>query len=142
MQPQLPEVSDEIAAFIVEGTHRLAVISINDYGYLLSTRMALTYLDRANQILESKPSFDGVFIAEANRLKAVAKAITHDYAQFETFCRDSESFNHLKTRNWIEWISKCAVRAISRGYCGRVGHHLAYKICRFHSRVCSLLTEK
>lgn len=142
MQPQLPEPSDEITTFIIEGMHRLSIISINDYGYLLSTRMALSYLDRATQILESKPSFDSVFITEANSLKALAKAIALDYAQFETFCCDCESFDHLKTRNGIEWISKCAVRAISRGYCGRVGHHLAYKICRFHSRLCSLLTEK
>ncbi len=142
MQPQLPEPSDEITTFIIEGMHRLSIISINDYGYLLSTRMALSYLDRATQILESKPSFDSVFITEANRLKATAQAIALDYTQFEIFCRDCESFDHLQTRNWIEWTSKFAVRAISRGYCGRVGHHLAYKICRFHSRLCSLLTEK
>jgi hypothetical protein len=142
MQPQLPQTSDEIDAFIVEGTHRLAVISINDYGYLLSTRMALTYLDRANHMLDSKPSFDRVFIAEANRLRSVSKVITHDYAQFETFCRDCDRFHHLETKNWIEWMSKIAVRAISSGYCGSVGHHLAYRICRFHSRLCSLLTEK
>jgi hypothetical protein len=142
MQPQLPKPSDEIDAFIAEGTHRLAVISVNDYGYLLSTRMALTYLDRVIQILDSKPSFDRVFIAEANILKATAQSIAHDYAQFETFCRDCERFDHLETKNWIEWMSKFAVRAISSGYCGSVGHHLAYKICRFHSRLCSLLTEK
>jgi hypothetical protein len=142
MQQQLPETSDEITVFIIEGTHRLAIISINDYGYLLSTRMALTYLVRATEVLESKPSFDRVFITEANVLKAMASAIARDYAQFETFCRDCERFDHLETKNWIEWISKFAVRTISKGYCGRVGHHLAYRICRFHSRVSSLLTER
>lgn len=141
MQPQLPENSDEITLFITEGTHRLAMISFNDFGFLLSARMAQTYLDKATLILESKRSADQLFLIEVKLLKASASEITREYAQFETFCRDSERFNHLATNNWIEWFSKWAVRAISRSYCGTLSHLLAYKIRTFHSRLCSLLTE-
>ncbi|MDQ3058319.1 MAG: hypothetical protein M3R45_02175 [Pseudomonadota bacterium] len=139
---QAPENSDEIALFIIEGTHRLALISMNDYGFLLSARMAQTYLDRAILVLESKRGFDRAFLTEVSRLKTAGTAIAREYAQFETFCSDCERFDHLETKNWIEWLSKWAVRAISRGYRGTVSHHLAYKIRTFHSRVCSILTGK
>lgn len=141
MQPLLPENSDEITLFILEGTHRLATISINDYGFLLSARMAQTYLDRATQILDSIRRFDNALHTEISLLKVAAKAIAHEYAQFETFCQERERFDHLETKNWIEWTSKCVVRAISKGYCETVSHLLAYKIRSFHSRVCSILTE-
>ena len=36
MQTQTLELPDDIAFFIVEGTHRIATISMNDYGFLLS----------------------------------------------------------------------------------------------------------
>ena len=98
MQPLLPENSDEITLFIIEGTHRLATISINDYGFLLSARMAQTYLDRATQILGSIRKFDSALHTEINLLKVTAKAIAHEYAQFETFCRDCERFDHLKPK--------------------------------------------
>ena len=54
MQLQTLEPPDDIALFIVEGTHRLATISMNDYGFLQSARMAQTYLGRASQVLETK----------------------------------------------------------------------------------------
>lgn len=142
MYSQTPEVSDEITSFILEGTHRLATISMNDYGFLLSARMAQTYLGRATQVLETKRKFDRAFLAEVRLLKATAQAIAREYAQFENFCNDCERFDHQETKNWIEWVSKWAVRAVSRGYRGTVSHHLAYKIRTFHSRVCSVLTEK
>jgi hypothetical protein len=142
MPLQPPENPDDIAYFIVEGAHRLALISMNDYGFLLSARMAQTYLDRALHVLESKRGFDRAFLTEIGLLKAAAKAIAREYAQFETFCTDCERFDRLETKNWIEWMSKWAVRAISRGYRGTVSHHLAHKIRTFHSRVCSILTEK
>ena len=140
MQP--PENSDEITLFITEGAHRLAAISMNDYGFLLSARMAQTYLDRAMHVLESKRGFDRAFFTEVSLLNAAGKAITHEYAQFETFCTDCERFDRLETKDWIEWVSKRAVCAISSGYRGTVSHHLAHKIRTFHSRVCSLLIEK
>ena len=133
---------DEIASFILEGTHRLAVISMNDYGFLLSARMAQTYLERALHVLEAKKGFDRAFLTEVRLLKAAAGAIAREYAQFEKFCCDSERFDHLQTRNWREWLSKWMVRAVSRGYRGTVSHHLAYKIRTFHSRVCSILVER
>ena len=142
MYSQTPEVSEEITSFILEGTHRLATISMNDYGFLLSARMAQTYLGRATQVLESRRKFDRVFLTEVNVLKATAQAIAREYAQFEKFCNDCDRFDHQETKNWIEWVSKWAVRAVSRGYRGTVSHHLAYKIRTFHSRVCSVLTEK
>lgn len=142
MQPQTSENSDEISFFITEGAHRLATISLNDYGFLLSARMAQTYLDRAMHVLDAKRGFDRAFFTEVSLLKAAATAITGEYAQFEKFCTDSERFERLKTKGWIEWISKWAVRAISSGYCGTVSHHLAYKIRTFHSRVCSILMDK
>lgn len=142
MHPQSPESSDEITAFILEGTHRLATISVNDCGFLVSAKMAQTYLDKAMHVLESKRGFDRATLTEISLLKAAATQITSDYVQFETFCTDCERFDRLETKDWIEWISKLAVRAISRGYRARVSHHLAYKICAFHSKVCSMLTGK
>lgn len=142
MQTQRPEIPDEINVFIVEGTHRLAMISINDYGFLQSAKMAQTYLDRAIQVLDLKRNRDRAFMTEVGTLKTVAKKIIQEYAQFEKFCGDCERFDRLVTHNWIEWISKWAVRANSRGYLETVGHLLAYKIRTFHTRVSSLLTEK
>ena len=142
MQVPSPEDADEIALFIVEGTHRLATISINDYGFLESARMAQTYLVRAVRVLESKRGFDRAFFNEVNLLKTSASEIARDYAQLETFCTHCERFDHLKTNNWIEWISKCAVRAKTGGHRATVSHHLAHKIRTFHSRVCSILTGK
>jgi hypothetical protein len=143
MQPQTPDKnSDDINLFITEGAYRLAAISVNDYGFLLSAKMAQTYLVRALCVLDAKRGFDKAFFTEVSRLKAAANTIAREYAQFEAFCTDCERFNRLETKNWIEWVSKCAVRAVSRGYRGTVSHLLAYKIRTFHSRVCSILMEK
>lgn len=142
MQQPTPEEYDEIASFITEGTHRLATISTNDYGFLLSAQMAQTYLQRAMQVLDSKRLFDRASINEVSTLKVAAGAIAREYAQLEKFCADCERFNHRETKNRIEWISKWVVRAISRGYLGTASHHLAHKIRTFHSRVCSILMER
>lgn len=142
MPPQTPDTSAEISFFITEGAHRLAMISLNDYGFLLSAKMAQTYLVRAVFFLDSKRGFDRAFLTEVSSLKAIAKKIANDYAQFEAFCADCERFEHQETKNWMEWISKWAVRVISRGHRGTVSHHLAYKIRTFHSRVSSVLMEK
>ena len=61
MQAQTPELSDEITFFIIEGTHRLATMSINDYGFLLSARMAQSYLARAMRMLVSIRALTGRF---------------------------------------------------------------------------------
>lgn len=61
MQAQTPELSDEITLFIIEGTHRLATISINDYGFLQSAGMAQSYLARAMRRLESIRALTGRF---------------------------------------------------------------------------------
>ncbi|MDB5940054.1 MAG: hypothetical protein JWP77_2418 [Polaromonas sp.] len=132
---------DDIAFFIAEGTHRIATISMNDYGFLLSARMAQTYLFRAGQVLENKRGFDREFFTEVSTLKSMAAAMGREYAQFEAFCDESDRFDRQATRNWREWLSKCAVRAISRSYRGTVSHHLAYKIRLFHSRLSAVLTE-
>jgi hypothetical protein len=137
-----PEISDEIAAFITEGTHRLAIISLNDYGFLLSSRMAQTYLDQALHQLESKRGFDRAFLNEVGLLKAAAQSIACEYAQFEKFCNDCDRFKQLETRNWRERLSKWAVRAIARSHRVTVSHHLAHKIRTLHSRICSILTGK
>ena len=137
-----PENQDEISTFITEGMHRLATISTNDYGFLLSARMAQTYLQRAMHLLESKHAFNNVMRREITALKTMASTIAHDYAEFETFCADCERFNHKETKNPVEWLSKWAVRAISCNYLGTAGHHLAHKIRSFHARVCSVLTEE
>ena len=141
MQPQMLDNSEEITFFIIEGAHRLATISLNDYGFLLSARMAQTYLGRAAQVLEAKRGFDRAFLAEVGRLKAAATALALEYAQLEKFCTDCERFERLQTGNWIEWLSKLAVRAISASYRGTVGHLLAHKIRTFHSRLSSVLTD-
>lgn len=141
MQLQTLEPRDDIAFFIVEGTHRIATISMNDYGFLLSARMAQTYLGRAEQVLENKRGFDREFFTEVSALKSTAALMGSEYAQFETFCADCDRFDRMETRNWREWLSKCAVRAISHGYRGTVSHHLAYKIRLFHSRLSAVLTE-
>lgn len=140
--PPTPENQDEITAFITEGMHRLATIYTNDYGFLLSARMAQTYLQRAMHLLETKHSVNNAMRHEINALKTIAGAIAHDYAEFETFCTDCERFNHLKTKSYVEWLSKWAVRAISSSYLGTAGHLLAHKIRTFHTRLCSVLTEE
>ena len=140
MQLQTLDPPDDIAFFIVEGTHRIATISMNDYGFLLSARMAQTYLGRAGRVLENKRGFDREFFTEVGTLKTTAASIGSEYAQFETFCTDCDQFDRLETRSWREWLSKCAVRAISRSYRGTVSHHLAYKIRLFHSRLSAVLT--
>lgn len=145
MQPRTrenpDEIPDETTLFIIEGTHRLAAISINDYGFVLSARMAQTYLRRALPVLESKRGFDRAFFNEVSLLKAMAEQTAREYAQFEAFCSGCERFDRLQTKGWIEWISKWAVRAIARRYRVPVSHLLAYKIRTFHSRLCSVLTE-
>ena len=141
MQLQTLDPPDDIAFFIIEGTHRIATISMNDYGFLLSARMAQTYLGRAEQVLDNKRGFDREFFTEVSALKTTAASMGCEYAQFETFCADSDRFDRMETQNWREWLSKCAVRAISRGYRGTVSHHLAYKIRLFHSRLSAVLTE-
>ena len=138
---QRPEIPDEITVFIVEGTHRLATIALNDYGFLQSARMAQTYLERAIQVLDLKRNRDRAFMTEVSALKTAARNIMQEYAQFEKFCGECERFDLLVTQNWIEWISKWAVHAKSRGYLETVGYSLAYKIRTFHSRACLLLTE-
>lgn len=142
MQPLTTDETEEITFFIIEGTHRLATISMNDYGFLMSARMALTYMAKARHYLDAKRGFDGAFFAEVRSLQASATSITREYTQFESFCTDCERFEGQETKNWIEWVSKLAVRAISRGYKGTVSQLLAYKIRTFHSRVCSILTDK
>jgi NifB/MoaA-like Fe-S oxidoreductase len=132
---------DEFAAFIAEGTHRLATISTNDYGYLLSARMAQTYLERAVSVLESKQSFDRVILHKISGLKVTAQAIAREYAQLEKFCSDCDRFNRVETKDMLEWVSKWVVRAISRSYLGTASHHLAHKIRTFHSGVSSILIE-
>ena len=139
---QISEHQDEFASFITEGTHRLATISTNDYGFQLSARMAQTYLERAVDVLDSKRTFDREAMHEIGALKIVAGAIAREYAQLEKFCTDCEQFNRLETKSAIEWISKWAVRFISRRYMGTAGYHLAYKIRTFHSRACSVLIEE
>ena len=142
MQPLMLDESEEITFFIIEGTHRLASISMNDYGFLMSAQMALTYMDKATRYLDAKRGFDGAFFAEVRLLQASATSITREYAQFETFCTDCERFEGQETKNWIEWVSKLVVRVISRSYRSTVSQHLAHKIRTFHSRVCSILTDK
>ena len=146
MHPRTRENSDEIpdatTLFIIEGTHRLAAISINDYGFVLSARMAQTYLRRALPMLESKRGFDRAFFNVVSLLKSMVEQTAREYAQFEAFCSDCERFHHLQTKGGIEWISKWAVRAIARKYRVTISHYLTYKIRRFHSRLCSVLTER
>lgn len=139
MQHPMPEDYDEIATFITEGMHRLAAISMNDYGFHSSARMAQAYLERALYILESQQSFDRKVMHEIGKLKAVAAAIADEYTQLEKFCINCEKFNNLQTKGPVEWISKYVVRVISREYLGTVSHYLAYKIRDFHSSASSIL---
>ena len=75
MQPEHRENSDEITSFIIDGAHRLATISMNDYGFLLSAKLAQTYLLRAAHMLESTSGFDQAFFTEVGLLKGSVTAI-------------------------------------------------------------------
>jgi hypothetical protein len=134
-----PEDPDAITAFITEGAHRVATITTNDYGVLLSAQLAQTYLQRALEMLDSKRATDQAMRLEIKNLQASAAAIAQEYAQLEAFSLDYDRFHHLKTQHWIEWISKWSVRAIAFGYLGTVRHHLAYKTQTFHTRLCAVL---
>lgn len=142
MSPPPPEDQDAIAAFITEGAHRVATITTNDYGVLLSAQIAQTYLQRAQQMLESKRATDPAMRLEIKSLQASAAAIAQEYAQLQAFSLDYDRFQHLKTQHWIEWVSKWSVRAIAFGYLGTVRQHLAYKTQTFHTRLCAILRER
>lgn len=141
-QHEIPKNYGDIASFITEETHRLATISINDYGFQLSAKMAQTYLLRAIYVLESKQTLDRAILKEISTLKAAASTISSEYTQLEKFSTDCERFNHLATKNLIEWSSKQVVRVISTGHLGTASYHLAHKIRTFHSKVCSILIEE
>ena len=140
--PPTQEDQDEIAAFITEGMHRVATISTSDYGFLLSSRLAQSYLQRAILMLDTKRSSSQAMRRESSTLKTVAGDLAVEYAKFETFCIDCDRFKQRETKGVVEWCSKCAVRVISSGRLGMVNHHLAYKIRSLHARVCSVLTER
>jgi predicted NodU family carbamoyl transferase len=133
---------DDIATFVVEGTHLLATISTNDYGFQQSAQMAQSYLERAILALESKYPFDRLMQNEINALKTLARAIAEEYAQLEKFREERERFNRLAAKDIVEWLSKGVVRAWSRGHLATVSHHLAHKIRTFHSRVSWVLMER
>ena len=141
-QHKIPADYGDIASFITEETHRLATISINDYGFQLSAKMAQTYLLRATYVLESKRTFDRATLKEISTLKAAAWTIASEYMQMEKFITDCDRFDHLATKNVIEWSSKQVVRAMSTGYLGKASYHLAHKIRTFHSKLCSILMEE
>lgn len=141
-QHDMPENYGDVSSFITEETHRLATISINDYGVQLSARMAQTYVLRALYVLEAKRSFDRIMVKEIGDLKKTAWRIAAEYAQLEKFSADCDRFNHRATKNAIEWSSKQLVRLISTGYLGTASHLLAHKIRAFHSKVCSILIEE
>ncbi len=141
MDHKSSEKNPEIAFFIVEGTYRLATISSNDYGFQLSARLALTYLDKAVGMLASKSTVDCAILAEIRQLKQEAAQLTERYLAMERFCVASARFRQLKTHGMIEWLSKLVVRAIARGYLSDISHQLAYKIRIFHAVACSVLVE-
>jgi hypothetical protein len=141
MDQKRSENNPEVAFFIVEGTYRLATISSNDYGFQLSARLALTYLDKAVIMLALKSTMDCAILDEIRKLKAEAAQLTEKYAALEKFCVDYQCFKQLKTHGLIEWGSKLAVQAIARGYLGDISHQLAYKIRIFHAIACSVLVE-
>ena len=90
--PPTQDDQDEIAAFITEGMHRVATISTSDYGFLLSSRLAQSYLQRAILMLDSKRSTSLAMRRERRALTTVAGALANEYAQFEIFCIDCERF--------------------------------------------------
>lgn len=141
MDHKTSENNPEVAFFIVEGTYRLATISSNDYGFQLSARLALTYLDKAVGMLTAKDTFDRAILAEISALKGEAAQLVDDYASLEKFCVECQRFNQMKTHGLTEWVSKWVVRAISRGYLGNISHRLAYRIRIFHTMACSVLIE-
>ena len=141
MDIKSPEKNPEIAFFIVEGAYRLATISSNDYGFQLSARLALTYLERAMGMLASKSTLDCSILAEIRQLKQDAAQLAEQYVAMEKFCVESARFKQLKTHGVIELLSKLTVRAIAHGYLGDISRQLAYKIRIFHAIACSVLIE-
>lgn len=131
--------SDVVAAFIAEGTYRLATISTNDYGIELSAQLAQTYLSKAIRVLESKATFCRTIGNELSALSRDAAAIASQYAQLEKFSGEYERFIRRPTRNAAEWVAKWAIRIIASGYLGTVSHQLAHKIRAFHSRASETL---
>lgn len=142
MDHKTSENNPEIAFFIVEGTYRLATISSNDYGFQLSARLALTYLDKAVGMLAAKRTLDRAMLAEIGTLTGEAAQLSDEYIELEKFCIESQRFSQLKTHGVIEWLSKSVVRVISRGYLDNVSNRLAYKIRIFHAMACSILIEQ
>ena len=142
MLNHLPERNPELAFFIVEGNYRLATIATNDYGFQLSARMAQTYLAKALDLLGAKHTRDPQMRTEIGTLRAAAAALGDEYAQLDGFCSACQRFNDLQTKCMVEWVSKWAVRLISRNYLASASHLLAYRIRAFHTMACAILLEK
>jgi hypothetical protein len=142
MSDQMLEKDAELALFIEGGSHCLATISSNDYGFQLSAMMAQAYLAKAVAALQSQHSRDQTAAAEVGKLMATAAVLGDEYAQLERFCDDCQRFNRLRTNSPIEWVSKWVVRAKSRNYLVAGSHHLGCKIRTFHATACSVLLGK
>ena len=141
MDHKTSEKNPEIAFFIVEGTYRLATINSNDYGFQLSARLALTYLDKAIDMLASKTTVDRAMLAEIKELKRDALQLITEYVALDKYCLECQRFNQMETHGWTEWVSKWAVRVVSRSHLGNLSQHLAGKIRAFHAMACSILLE-
>jgi hypothetical protein len=135
------EVGVPAAAFIQNGVYQLATISVNDYGYQQSSRMALHYLQAALLTLESKRAIDQLMSMEIALLQVLAQTLAEEYRRLDQFCTDCTLLRVKKTVGVVEWAAKCAVRMIGAGYLSTTGHHLAHKLRTFHSRTAALLLE-
>lgn len=121
--------------------YRLAAFSVNDLGFKESSLLALDYVSRAMAALEEAEELNRKTRQTAKELRERAARIKSDCEYLATYHDNREKFKGMPTAGAVEWTTKQAVRAVSRGHITQFHDLLAYKIRRFHAEVSAVLNE-
>lgn len=121
--------------------YRLAVFSVNELGFKGSSMIALDYVDRAMAALESAEELNRKTRQTAKELRERAARIKRDCEYLAVYHENREKFKGMPTTGAVEWTTKQAVRAVSRGHIVQFHDLLAHKIRRFHAEVSAILNE-
>ena len=121
--------------------HGLALFSFNEFGFRESAKIAFEYVSRAMEALEEAARLNRKTKKTANELRERAKRIQSDCEYLARYCESREKLKRTPTSTAVEWTTKQAVRAISRGDITHFHNLLAYQIRRFHSEVSAILNE-
>jgi hypothetical protein len=133
-----PENED---SFQSRGVNRLALFSINEYGFWRSARLALEYLNRAMRVLDSSEFQKTIRERKrAQELRERAAIIKQDCEYLANFHASRERLRTTSTKGVTEWVSKQAFRVLSRGHIVFFHNSLAHRIRSFHSEISGILS--